>query len=559
MRDSYSRSNSNSPSDFDNRRNISVAFDEITVRGSDSLIIDGVRGSVGPGELVALMGPTGCGKTTTLMALSGRREFEGSFVVNGKEMHPNELGQRLCLVEQHDTLLDCQTPREILTFAAKMRLRGCGDEVDQLVNEILEELGLESCADLRVRNGLSGGQIKRVCIGRELICSPQLIIMDEPTSSLDSLTAYNIMLLMKKLAEKGRSIIFSIHQPSNEICELFSRIIFINEGKVVISGNLAEVQQAATNRGEHIDPKYQLVNQLFAICDRVDDSVMEEWAQEELQKPIPGADSMPNEDLPPFNFTPAPFCSQLFHLSIREFQIQTRNFEILIEYAILLIFFTVFLICFFGRALVDDQNVAETTVISAVVIYAGYNSVPIAQNVTNRTKDLFRLEYRNRTYSVFAYFISIMNIIALKVAISCSIITLFVHYGTSLQGSVTANLATLYFCMLTLCVTVVFFIHLLQTEKAANVMFIFLVSLEGMLTFCKPNQILSEETIYAFSYFFWSRFTYVLMVIENSSDAVIDQFVADAKNPAYVFWLIAAGHFIMFSAASILILHFFNK
>ena len=68
---------------------------------------------------------------------------------------------------------------EIFTFAAHMRLRGNGGDIDKVVNDTIEELGLQSCADLQVNHGLSGGQIKRVCIGRELIISPNFILLDE--------------------------------------------------------------------------------------------------------------------------------------------------------------------------------------------------------------------------------------------------------------------------------------------------------------------------------------------------------------------------------------------
>ena len=91
---------------------------------------------------------------------------------------------------------------------------------------------------------------------------------------------------------------------------------------------------------------------------------------------------------------------------------------------------------------------------------------------------------------------------------------LLFYMRTDMQGRFGVNLITIYLCMVTLCVTVVFFIHLMKTAKAANVMFIFLVSLEGMLTFCRPNALISQRMIYNFSFVFWSRFSFALIMIE---------------------------------------------
>lgn len=86
---------------------------------------------------------------------------------------------------------------------------------------MIKELGLTSCADTKVGNnfikGISGGERKRTSIGVELITNPSIIFLDEPTTGLDSTTALQVILLLKKLAKQGKTVISTIHQPSSEL------------------------------------------------------------------------------------------------------------------------------------------------------------------------------------------------------------------------------------------------------------------------------------------------------------------------------------------------------
>lgn len=92
------------------------------------------------------------------------------------------------------------TPRQLLTFAAKMRTNLSAVETSERVNNIIERLGLERCQNTifggNILRGLSGGEKKRVSIGYELITNPKLIILDEPTSAVDSYTALTILELL---------------------------------------------------------------------------------------------------------------------------------------------------------------------------------------------------------------------------------------------------------------------------------------------------------------------------------------------------------------------------
>ena len=84
--------------------------------------------------------------------------------------------------------------------------------------------------------GISGGEKKRVCIAVEMVSKPSLIILDEPTSGLDSNKAAKILLILKKLAKKGHTVIFTIHQPSYLQYIKLDRLVLLNQGETVYQG-----------------------------------------------------------------------------------------------------------------------------------------------------------------------------------------------------------------------------------------------------------------------------------------------------------------------------------
>ncbi|CAF4157474.1 unnamed protein product, partial [Adineta steineri] len=96
------------------------------------------------------------------------------------------------------------------------------------------------CADSKVgtefTRGISGGEKKRTCIGMEMVLEPKILFLDEPTSGLDAATAYNVMKYLKELSAKGRTIIFSIHQPRYSIFKLFDKLLLMCNGRCVYNG-----------------------------------------------------------------------------------------------------------------------------------------------------------------------------------------------------------------------------------------------------------------------------------------------------------------------------------
>lgn len=111
------------------------------------------------------------------------------------------------------------------------------EEIDENVNKLLKLLDLEKCKDSQIgdseKRGISGGEKKRLCIAIELVKKVEVIVLDEPTSGLDTFSAYLVMKILRDLANKGITVICTIHQPSSEIVTMFDNIILLTSGNCV--------------------------------------------------------------------------------------------------------------------------------------------------------------------------------------------------------------------------------------------------------------------------------------------------------------------------------------
>jgi len=139
------------------------------------------------------------------------------------------------------------TVRENLMFSAELRLPDTISKAEKArrVNDVIDELGLSKVADSKVGNefirGVSGGERKRVNIGMELITSPSVLFLDEPTSGLDATTSSSVLALLRKLADQGRTIILSIHQPRFKIFQMFDSVTLLSNGSFVYHGPTSKV------------------------------------------------------------------------------------------------------------------------------------------------------------------------------------------------------------------------------------------------------------------------------------------------------------------------------
>ena len=237
-----------------------------TKQAPSKTIIKNVSGIVRPGEFLAIMGPSGAGKTSLLNALSGKYQknllkVSGKVVINGRLIESVNYKAMIGFVPQDDVLVEFMTTRECLEFSAKMTTDTNAQERKELVDEVIEELGLTGCADRiiggTVVRGISGGEKKRVSLGVEMIFNPSVIFLDEPTTGLDSFTAASIIGLMSKLAnEKNSTIIATIHQPSSQIFSAFDKLLLLSFGSAVYMGKAKQAVDFFSSIGYPVAENY---------------------------------------------------------------------------------------------------------------------------------------------------------------------------------------------------------------------------------------------------------------------------------------------------------------
>ncbi|KAK6273088.1 hypothetical protein POUND7_010171 [Theobroma cacao] len=206
-------------------------------------LLSDITGVVRPGVLTALMGPSGAGKTTLLDVLAGRKTIgciEGEIRVGGYPKVQETFARISGYCEQTDIHSPQITVKESLIFSAWLRLPACSDSKikTEFVKEVIETIELDEVKDALVgipgHSGLSTEQRKRLTIAVELVANPSIIFMDEPTSSLDARAAAIVMRAVKNVADTGRTIVCTIHQPSIDIFEAFDELIFLKTGGSLI-------------------------------------------------------------------------------------------------------------------------------------------------------------------------------------------------------------------------------------------------------------------------------------------------------------------------------------
>lgn len=195
-------------------------------------ILDHISISIKPGELVALIGGSGAGKSTFMDTINGfRPATEGTVLVNGDDFYANFNAYKNIMgyVPQQDIVYDSLTVHQMLTYAAKLRMPEDSNdqEIEQKVKEVIADVELTGREEL-VISQLSGGQRKRASIAVELLADPKLFFLDEPTSGLDPGMERNMMRLLRKLSNMGKTVILITHATAN--LHLCDKVVFLGCG-----------------------------------------------------------------------------------------------------------------------------------------------------------------------------------------------------------------------------------------------------------------------------------------------------------------------------------------
>ncbi len=217
-----------------------------------SEVLKGISLTVKKGENLVVLGKSGQGKSVTIQCVVGMIEpDEGSIKVLNKEI--NELDEqelkdirgRIGFLFQHAALYDSMTVRENLAFPLKRVLKVKDEaEIEQRSVEALEAVGLADAID-KMPSDLSGGQRKRMGLARTLIVKPEIILYDEPTTGLDTITSKEISRLILSIREKYKASSIIITHDMSCARITADRIVIMNDGKCIAEGTYEQLENSS--------------------------------------------------------------------------------------------------------------------------------------------------------------------------------------------------------------------------------------------------------------------------------------------------------------------------
>lgn len=230
----------------------------------DKEVLKGVDFEVRRGEIYALLGSNGAGKTTIVRILTTLlKQDGGTAVVNGFDVasKPDDVRRAISLTGQFAAVDEVLTGRENLIMIAKLRHL---DQPRQVADNLLKRFGLTDAAD-RKPSTYSGGMRRRLDIALSLVGKPQIIFLDEPTTGLDPEARIEVWKIVKELAGGGTTV-FLTTQYLEEAEQLADRIAILHEGRIIAGGTLAELKKLfPTAKVEYVEKQPTLEEVFLAI------------------------------------------------------------------------------------------------------------------------------------------------------------------------------------------------------------------------------------------------------------------------------------------------------
>jgi len=253
-----------------------LTFENVSYQLNGKQILSGISGAVHPGELLAIMGASGAGKTTFLDILARKNKVGmtgGDFYLNGEKVRDVEFRSVIGFVDQDDTMLPTLTVHETILDSALLRLPRDMSRAskEQKVEDVERQLGIHHIRHQKIGSeesgrGISGGEKRRVGIACELVTSPSILFLDEPTSGLDAYNAFNVVECLVNLVKNyNRTVIFTIHQPRSNIVALFDQLVLLAKGRTVYSGPFESCQPYFDNIGYSCPPGFNIADYLIDL------------------------------------------------------------------------------------------------------------------------------------------------------------------------------------------------------------------------------------------------------------------------------------------------------
>ncbi len=229
----------------------SLVLKNVTKKFGEKVALNGLSFSCKRGEIVVLLGPTGAGKTTTLRCIAGLEELDGGEIsidnINQEGIVPEH--RSIAMFFENYALYPHLTVGENISFplkAPQRKGRYSAEEIAKRTREVAELLEIEDYLN-RKPDQLSGGQRQRTALGRALIRSPKLFLLDEPIAHLDAVLRNRMRGEMKRIFSQIESTVVYVTHDYKEALSIGDRILVMNEGKIVQAGSNQDIYRGMKN------------------------------------------------------------------------------------------------------------------------------------------------------------------------------------------------------------------------------------------------------------------------------------------------------------------------
>ena len=228
-----------------------ISLRQLNITFGTHTVLDNIDLDVYRGETLAILGPSGTGKSTVLRSMIGLLEPNGGKIyIQGEDVSEldedgwNRLRMKMGMVFQYSALFDFLTVGENVAFGLRQHTDKGEEEIRQIVAQMLEMVGLPDTQDLYPAE-LSGGMKKRVGLARAIAVSPEIVLYDEPTAGLDPIMSHNISRLIKKTQQQLHVTSVLVTHDMQSAFYAADRVVMLYKGRIVAIGTAEEMQQSA--------------------------------------------------------------------------------------------------------------------------------------------------------------------------------------------------------------------------------------------------------------------------------------------------------------------------
>jgi len=224
-----------------------ISVNDLKYTYGETAVLDGVTLSLRKGEVLGILGPNGCGKTTLLKNLNRNLSPHGGVVtLDGADlegMSKKAIARKVGVVPQSNEIRFAFTVREIVAMGRmpfQESFRGHSSKDLEIIEDAIRRTGLESMADRSIST-MSGGERQRAIIARAMAQTPEIVLMDEPTLHLDINMQFEVLDLITRLSRENGLTVVMVSHDLPMVARYCDRLLLIHDHKVFAEGSLDEV------------------------------------------------------------------------------------------------------------------------------------------------------------------------------------------------------------------------------------------------------------------------------------------------------------------------------